>query len=466
MAVRSLFAALAWSFLIQPTGVALAVDSDPRSAAPTPAPTLAPTPAFEQYREVPTPPNVQVVMTELEGPVFATEEGLTLYKWPQHKLRNGYSGEPPGIPACYGQPKLTTAGLMSPYPAGVPLPDRDQRPACTDLWRPFFAKADAQPVGKWTVLERKDARLQWAFDEQALYTSARDQQAGDTFGGTRRKHDGDSPAIRVPIGPPPLVPPGVAVKTTSIGRLLTTTKNESLYAYEGESAAALHCTEQCLKQFSPLKAPALAKPIGEWSIIEREAGVRQWAFRDSPVYTHPDDTHSWSLEGSDEAGWVNLFTQRAPAPPGSFTVQETLAGLVLADSAGKSIYVYRCGDDSMDQLACDHPNDTQVYRLAMCGGGDAERCRAFWPYVPATEGEISTSRAWSVVSIDPKTGHYAREGDDDAVRVWAYRQRPVYTYSGDVLAGDLNGAGTGEWRGKRNGLLAFWLRDDFMEGIE
>ena len=50
------------------------------------------------------------------------------------------------------------------------------------------------------------------------------------------------------------------------------------------------------------------------------------------------------------------------------------------------------------------------------------------------------------------------------MRVWAYRDRPVYTFSGDKQPGDLNGAGTGEWRGQRNGLQAFWLRDDFWRG--
>jgi len=30
--------------------------------------------------------------------------------------------------------------------------------------------------------------------------------------------------------------------------------------------------------------------------------------------------------------------------------------------------------------------------------------------------------------------------------------------------GDVNGDGTGEWRGLRNGLKAFWLRDDYFGG--
>src|SRR6056297_3222938 len=61
----------------------------------------------QTWREVPLPPGFQVIVNELEGPVFADAEGRTLYEWPQHVMRNGYSGEAPGIPACYGEP--TTA---------------------------------------------------------------------------------------------------------------------------------------------------------------------------------------------------------------------------------------------------------------------------------------------------------------------------------------------------------------------
>ena len=57
----------------------------------------------ESYREVPIPPEFHVEATPLEGPVFADSNGRTLYKWPQHKLRNGYSGEAPDTPACYDE---------------------------------------------------------------------------------------------------------------------------------------------------------------------------------------------------------------------------------------------------------------------------------------------------------------------------------------------------------------------------
>lgn len=418
----------------------------------------------EAYVSMPMPPGFRVEPTELEGPVFADSEGRTLYTWPSHRLRNGYSGETQGNPACYDEVRTETAGLMSPYPPGILLPELDTRPSCTDLWPPVLAADDAKDIGKWTVVDRKDGARQWTYDEQPLYISVKDSEPGDTLGGTTRRFGGDSPANRVPVGPLPRIPPGFAVKTTTVGRLLTTDKNYSVYAFDHDTPDTSMCDADCARTWKPVIAPGMARAKGEWSIIERSPGVRQWAFRQKPLYTYVLDARSWSLEGSDVPGWSNVYTQLAPPIPESFTVQNTLVGEVLADSRGMTIYTYVCGDDSIDQLSCDHPDDTQVYRLAMCGGGDAGKCLKTWPYVQADTGTMGTSRAWSVISIDPKTGHRASAEQADALSVWAYRDRPVVTYGGDQHPGDVNGAGTGEWRGQRNGLRAFWLRDDYLEG--
>ncbi len=420
--------------------------------------------AVEEYVAVPMPPGFRVESTELDGPVFADASGHTLYEWPSHKLRNGYSGETQGNPACYDEVSTVTAGLMSPYPPGILLPDLESRPSCTDLWPPVLASDDTAAIGKWTIVDRKDGTRQWAYDEQPLYTSVLDSDAGDVLGGTTRKYGGDSPANRVPVGPPPRIPPGFAVKTTTVGRLLTTDKNYSVYAFGQDTPDQSNCDAQCARTWIPVAAPALARAQGEWTIIERSPGVRQWAFRQQPLYTYVLDGRSWSLEGSDVSGWSNVYTQQAPPVPESFTVQNTLVGQVLADSRGMTIYTYVCGDDSIDQLSCDHPNDTQVYRVAMCGGGEPHKCLQNWPYVQAEAGTSSNSRAWSVMNIDPNTGHRATTEQADVLSVWAYRDRPVYTYGGDTRPGDVDGAGTGEWRAQRNGLKAFWLRDDYMGG--
>lgn len=421
--------------------------------------------ATEAFRKVPMPPGFQVVVSELEGPVFADERGRTLYEWPQHAMRNGYSGEAAGTPGCYDELLTVTAGLMSPYPAGIALPELESRPSCVDRWPPVLAAEGAEAVGDWSLVRRRDGSRQWAYEEQPLYTSVLDRGSGDTLGGTRRKYGRDDPAYRVPVGPPPLLPPGFAVKATSLGRLLTTDGNASVYVFADDTATRSACDEECLRRWEPVLAPALARPFGDWTLLERSPGLRQWVFRGKPLYTHLRDPESWSLVGSDLPGWRNVFTQPAPAYPPGFTVQQTIAGDVLADEDGRTIYLYNCADDSRDQLACDHPSTTQVYRLAMCGAGDPARCQEHWPYVEADADARASNDTWTVITIDPATGRFLAPEHPDALRVWAYRDRPVYTFGRDRQPGDVHGGGTGEWRGMRNGLRAFWLRDDFMEGI-
>lgn len=418
----------------------------------------------EAYVHVPMPPHFRVEPTELDGPVFADARGHTLYKWPFKQMRVGDTGDPLGQSECTDVKATVSSGFMSPYPPGLLLPDLDTRPSCTQAWPPAIAAADARPVGKWTLITRSDGRKQWAYDGHALYTSTLDQRAGDVLGGDSfsRADDGDSPAVRVPVQPPADIPSGFAVSTTRMGRLLQTSDTHfSVYSSDRDGADESRCDQVCARTWIPMLAPRSARGHGDWSVFERSPGVLQWAFRRKPLYRYALDDDARSLQGSDVPGWHNVYTQHAPPPPAGFTVQSTTSGQVLADSQGRTIYMYFCGDDAVDQLGCDHPTQTQAYRLAMCGAGDPDRCVSTFPYVLASSAAKSSSRLWSILYIDPKTGRLASPGQTRALRVWAYRDRPVYTYAGDREPGDFYADGIGEFQGDREGFRAFWLRDDF-----
>jgi predicted lipoprotein with Yx(FWY)xxD motif len=408
------------------------------------------------------PAGIRIEPTELEGPVFADASGRTLYRWPQKNLRNGNAGDPTGTSFCTSVKTTVNAGLMSPYPAGLVLPDLDSRPACTVAWPPATVAGAAKPVGRWTIIQRKDGLTQWAYDEAPLYTSQLDQRPGDVFGGSARYTGGDGPANREPVGPAPDVPPGFGVKTTSVGRLLVTDRQFSVYVSDSDGPDASACEGECSKTWVPMVAPAAGRPHGDWTTFLRSDGTRQWAFRHKALYRYALDRHAYSLEGSDVAGWHNIYTKRAPDPPAGFTVQDTTAGQVLADARGMTIYLFRCGDDAEDQLNCDHPTTTQAYRIAFCGAGDTARCLRSFPYVLAPPDAPSKSRTWRAIDIDPQTGRFAEPGQKGSVHVWAYRDRPIYTYTGDRQPGDVNADSHGEFRGERNGFNAFWIRDDYF----
>lgn len=426
----------------------------------------------EDYIPEPMPTGVKVLVNELEGPVFADARGKTLYMWPRRSLQNGSTGDQKAKPStCTDQVYTENSGLMSIYPAGLELPNIAARPSCAQMWPPFLAPTGAQAVGKWTIVERMDGRKQWAYDGWPIYTSVLDRRPGDVLGGTKRFFTPDQRRdmiiMREPIAPRSKVPAELGVFQVATGRLLGTHVGYSVYAYDKDEANKSHCIDTCLDDWQPVEAPDFAQTVGEFSAFERAPGVKQWAFRGRPLYTRAADRKLRSLDGGDEPGWHNVYTQMAPPPPlKDFTVQDTRSGQVYADAQGRTLYIYYCGDDALDQLPCDHPDTEQAYRLAICGGGDVDTCNKAFQYVIAPGNANSGSHIWGTMYIDPRTGHRARRGSRGALHVWTYRDRPIYTFYLDRKPGDLYASPWGEFWGRRNGFKAFWIRDAFRENAE
>ena len=420
----------------------------------------------EDYIREPLPPGFQVVVTELEGPVFADAQGHTLYKWPKKDLRAGVAGEVQGKPTCDDKPYRENAGLMSPYPGGFELPEADTRPGCAQVWPPAFAAADAKPVGQWSVVDRPDGRKQWAYEGWALYTSILDKEPGDANGATLMDPEadlGESGALRRPITPQANAPAQFSIHTSMRGRSIELANGISVYSSSRDSRHKSNCTGSCLDTWQPILAADFARPMGEWTTFERSPGVKQWAYRGMPVYRYMAENGPHSQSGSDVPGWENVYAQKAPPPPKEFTFKDVTMGNVLGDSRGMTVYKYNCTDDAYDQLLCDYPEAPQAYRLAVCGGGKVDRCLSAFPYVIAPAGAKTGNHVWGTMYVDPKTGKRAKAGDAGAVYVWTFRGRPLYTFAGrngygDHKPGDANANSWGEWGSRRNGFATIVYR--------
>ena len=57
------------------------------------------------------------------------------------------------------------------------------------------------------------------------------------------------------------------------------------------------CNGQCAALWPPLMAPAGAASAGEWSIVVRDDGSRQWAYKGKPVYYWVKDTKPGDRSG-------------------------------------------------------------------------------------------------------------------------------------------------------------------------
>lgn len=416
-----------------------------------------------EYVNEPMPPGIQVINTEFEGPVFADNQGHTLYRWPVGEERNGSVGDTADKKStCSDVPVRVTAGFASIYPAGELLPDADKRPSCAQYWPPAVVSVNARPIGSFDIIKRDDGTQQWAYKGFALYTSHLDHRPGETNGGRIRKgRDQYGTVAREPVGPAPDVPPQFRVANMELGLMLTLANKYSVYAYEKDTANKSNCYGGCLDDWKPVLAPEFTVSHGAWSVIERTGGAKQWTYRGKPLYTRVLDTKRTSYEGGDVPGWQNVFMQRSPQAPKGFGLVDTHGGQVRTAPNGKAIYFYLCAEDSADSLACDAPDSPQVYRWAMCGGGDVNRCLKTFPYVIADKNAKSESLSWGVRDIDPKTGRYVPAGTPNALHIWTFRDRPIYTFVGDKNPGDIGADSWGQDHGQTNGFSAVWVRDDY-----
>ena len=62
------------------------------------------------------------------------------------------------------------------------------------------------------------------------------------------------------------------------------------FAKDSANAGTSACYAQCAQNWPPLTAAATAKATGDYSIITRTDGARQWAFKGQPLYYFAKDT--------------------------------------------------------------------------------------------------------------------------------------------------------------------------------
>jgi len=92
----------------------------------------------------------------------------------------------------YGRLKMmqTPSGQVLTTPEGMTVytyeKDSDGVSNCNDecakKWPPVLAKPGDKPRGKLTIITRKDGTLQWADEEEPLYTYVEDKRPGDSKG--------------------------------------------------------------------------------------------------------------------------------------------------------------------------------------------------------------------------------------------------------------------------------------------
>ncbi len=209
----------------------------------------------------------------------------------------------------------------------------------------------------------------------------------------------------------------------------------TLYTSEADQPGKSLCVDACAQTWIPAKVMAGAVPVDGWTIIARADGSKQWAYKTRPVYSFVEDKDPGSIGGNSPArfsrgefagsrgavssevpkdkplakGWnVAYFFPMDKRPlPAGFAIKEVedAMGMVLVDAREHTLYTL---DDAKRAKTC----------------GDA--CP--WTPVPApaiAEGIDAFQPVWR----------------DDGVRQWTYNGKGLYTFAGDLIAGEANGFG-------------------------
>ncbi|MGF6089717.1 COG4315 family predicted lipoprotein [Pseudomonas sp. 18173] len=98
------------------------------------------------------------------------------------------------VMAFAAEPGMMTGGMMTDH-KGMTLYTFDKDTGgksvctgeCAKHWPPLKAEAGAKAEGKWTVVQRDDGSMQWAFDGKPLYYYDDDKKPGDKTGDMKGK---------------------------------------------------------------------------------------------------------------------------------------------------------------------------------------------------------------------------------------------------------------------------------------
>jgi predicted lipoprotein with Yx(FWY)xxD motif len=81
------------------------------------------------------------------------------------------------------------------------------------------------------------------------------------------------------------------------GKVLTDDKGMTLYVFDKDSGGKSACNGPCTGNWPPLTAAAGAMAMGDYSVITREDGSKQWAYKGHPLYTWKDDKKPGDITG-------------------------------------------------------------------------------------------------------------------------------------------------------------------------
>ena len=324
---------------------------------------------------------------------------------------------------------------------------------CAAEFPPLLAPADARPFADWAPVRLPDGRLQWSYRSRPLHTWSREEEPGEVATNVGLAETANLKLAERGRRAGALMPPaawrvarfepagsidapaGIDARLVSSAQAVVLTDFEgfTLYAHDGDAASGERaCSDRgCARDWVPVPAPALALDVGDFSVVSRVDGSRQWAWRGRPLYRYrgdllPGDAHGRAI---DEGRRMAVLTENFRPPRVAVTALEGYGDALSLDGmtlySGSAFEKYWGGRNLRDSFKNAWDRGKQL-------GGDAcadPECLKTWrPFHPSAAAR--------------STGFWEVMARRDGSRQWAYKGYAVYTHAADEAPGQNRGQAT------------------------
>ncbi len=325
---------------------------------------------------------------------------------------------------------------------------------CAQEFLPLRAPRGARAFGDWSLIARPDGNRQWAYQSHALYTWVKEAHPGDVATNVALAETANLKLAEQPVRAGSLLPPagwrvarftpaaslglpdGIDARLVAPAQavVLTDADGMTLYAFDGDARRdGQICASgaDCAAKWRPLEAPALAFAIGDFTVVARADGSKQWAYKKHPLYLYGGDALPGDARGVGvDKRWnaAEISQTFRPRGVGIATLNGygdvlTLNGMTLY---GGYPFEKRWGGRNLRNTFTNLYAKGKDLGAAACL--DAACLQTWHPFLAPADAQ--SNGFWEPITRP------------DGRKQWAYKGYALYTYAGDKVAGDHSGQAT------------------------
>ena len=266
-------------------------------------------------------------------------------------------------------------------------------------------------------------------------------------GGSSPANEPNTPSPVVPAPAPAVTFPVQSASPQLItlnekGPVLTTNTGLSLYFFIPDPADTSTCNgtstdvpgsttdaSSCAGVWPPLLAADGAVASGNLTLVTRASGAKQWAYKGYPLYTYINDKSQGDTNG-EGINDVWFLARENAVKTMSINQLETYVANGVILSANSISEVLELKRQNKDGFAL-YTFDVDPVGASACYGLNGDQCITAWPPLLADKA-AKANYPLSILKL--------ANGESQ----WAYKGKALYLFSGDNVAGDINGDAIGD----------------------